>query len=148
MGSLAHTPTPLEPLCVLSKVPVFSLPFWICQFSVEIGEGLIVPILWHFGKLNFTYYGTLRQPECLYSGCWSINFWRCLPLHLTIGSLFSRAYEKYETLSLCFVGKGKGKLWIKLCFIYVRTLTSLWSRYCLLLLRWLKACCSRELSRL
>ena len=37
--------------------------FSICWVFCENGEGTNEHIFWRFGKLNFTYYGKLKQPE-------------------------------------------------------------------------------------
>ena len=45
-------------------------------------ERIILPILWHFGNLNFTYYGNLRQPEFVNFGCWSPQGGGCWSIKL------------------------------------------------------------------
>ena len=61
--SLDRTLQSLLPIVKQYTENIFIFSFF-CGF--EFGERIIVPILRHFGKLNFTYYGKLWQPHYTY----------------------------------------------------------------------------------
>ena len=88
------------------KINCITAPFDKTQLSIY-REGSNKHIFWRFGNLNFTYYGTLQQPECLYSGCWSINCWRSLYSGIS-GTLIAMSMSNMHMLALSLMGSRPG----------------------------------------